>query len=61
MSVLREKIDLAVATIDPQDTIRALRTELVTVQAQLAGFRNTEKELRELIGEVKNLAEGGVL
>jgi hypothetical protein len=61
MSVLREKIDLAVATIGPQDTIRALRTELVTVQAQLAGFRNTEKELRELIGEVKNLAEGGVL
>jgi hypothetical protein len=61
MSVLREKIGLAVATIGPQDTIRALRTELVTVQAQLAGFRNTEKELRELIGEVKNLAEGGVL
>ena len=61
MSVLREKIDLAVATIGPQDTIRALRTELVAVQAQLAGFRNTEKELRELIGEVKNLAEGGVL
>jgi hypothetical protein len=61
MSVLREKIDLAVATIGPQDTIRALRTELVTVQAQLAGFRNTEKELRELIGEVKNLAEGGML
>ena len=61
MSVLREKIDLAVATIGPQDTIRALRTELVTVQAQLAGFRNTEKELRGLIGEVKNLAEGGVL
>jgi hypothetical protein len=61
MSVLRETIGLAVATIGPQDTIRALRTELVTVQAQLAGFRNTEKELRELIGEVKNLAEGGVL
>jgi len=61
MSVLRETVDLAVATIGPQDTIRALRTELVTVQAQLAGFRNTEKELRELIGEVKNLAEGGVL
>ena len=61
MSVLREKIDLAVATIGPQDTIRALRTELVAVQAQFAGFRNTEKELRELIGEVKNLAEGGVL
>ena len=61
MSVLREKIDLAVATIGPQDTIRALRTELVTVQAQLAGFRDTEKELRGLIGEVKNLAEGGVL
>ena len=61
MSVLREPIGLAVATIGPQDTIRALRTELVTVQAQLAGFRNTEKELRELIGEVKNLAEGGVL
>jgi hypothetical protein len=61
MSVLREKIDLAVATIGPQDTIRALRTELVAVQAQLAGFRNTEKELRELIGEVKNLAEGGML
>ena len=61
MSVLREKIGLAVASIGPQDTIRALRTELVTVQAQLAGFRNTEKELRELIGEVKNLAEGGVL
>ena len=61
MSVLREKIDLAVATIGPQDTIRALRTELVVIQAQLAGFRNTEKELRELIGEVKNLAEGGVL
>jgi hypothetical protein len=61
MSVLREKIDLAVATIGPQDTIRALRTELVAVQAQLAGFRITEKELRGLIGEVKNLAEGGVL
>ena len=61
MSVLPEKIDLAVATIAPQDTIRALRTELVAVQAQLAGFRDTEKELRGLIGEVKNLAEGGVL
>ena len=61
MSVLREKIDLAVATIGPQDTIRTLRTELVAVQAQLAGFRDTEKELRGLIGEVKNLAEGGVL
>jgi hypothetical protein len=52
---------LAVATIGPQDTIRALRTELVAVQAQLAGFRDTEKEFCGLIGEVKNLAEGGVL
>ena len=43
MSVLREKIDLAVATIGPQDTIRALRTELVAVQAQLAGFQDHEK------------------
>ena len=61
MSVLREPIGLAVATIGPQDTIRALRTELVAVQAQLAGFRDTEKDLRRLIEEVKNLAEGGVL
>ena len=61
MSVLREKTDLALAAIGPQNTIRALRTELVAVQAQLAGFRDTEKELRGLIGEVKNLAEGGVL
>ena len=61
MSVLRVKIDLALAAIGPQDTIQALRTELVAVQAQLAGFRDTEKELRGLIGEVKNLAEGGVL
>ena len=61
MSVLREKIDLTVATIGPQDTIQALRTELVAVQAQLAGFRDTEKEFCGLIGEVKNLAEGGVL
>jgi len=61
MTVLREKIDLAVATIGPQDTIRALRTELVAVQAQLAGFRDTEKEFRGLIEEVKNFAEGGVL
>jgi len=61
MSVLREKIDLTVATIGPQDTIQALRTELVAVQAQLAGFRDTEKDLRRLIEEVKNLAEGGVL
>jgi hypothetical protein len=61
MSVLREKIDLALAAIGPQNTIRALRTELVVIQAQLAGFRDTEKELRGLIGEVKNLAEGGVL
>ena len=49
MSVLREKIDLAVATIGPQDTIRALRTELVAVQAQLAGFQDHERELRGLI------------
>ena len=49
MSVLREKIGLAVATIGPQDTIRALRTELVTVQAQLAGFQDHERELRGLI------------
>jgi len=49
MSVLREKTDLAVATIGPQDTIRALRTELVTVQAQLAGFQDHERELRGLI------------
>jgi hypothetical protein len=61
MSVLRETIGLAVATIGPQDTIRALRTELVAVQAQLAGFRDTEKEFRGLIEEVKNFAEGGVL
>jgi hypothetical protein len=61
MSVLREKTDLALAAIGPQNTIRALRTELVVIQAQLAGFRDTEKELRGLIGEVKNLAEGGVL
>ena len=61
MSVLREKTDLALATIGPQDTIRALRTELVAVQAQLAGFRDTEKEFRGLIEEVKNFAEGGVL
>jgi hypothetical protein len=33
----------------------------VAVQAQFAGFRDTEKALRGLIGEVKNLAEGGVL
>jgi len=50
-----------VATIGPQDTIRALRTELVTVQAQFAGFRDTENALRGLIEEVKNFAEGGVL
>ena len=43
MSVLRETIGLAVATIGPQDTIRALRTELVAVQAQLAGFRITKE------------------
>ena len=49
MSVLREKIDLAVATIGPQDTIRALRTELVVIQAQLAGFQDHERELRGLI------------
>ena len=49
MSVLREKIGLAVATIGPQDTIRALRTELVAVQAQLAGFQDHERELRGLI------------
>jgi len=61
MSVLRETVDLAVATIGPQDTIRALRTELVTVQAQFAGFRDTENALRGLIEEVKNFAEGGVL
>jgi hypothetical protein len=58
MSVLREMIEVTVATIGPQDTIQALRTELVAVQAQLAGFRDT---FRGLIGEVKNLAEGGVL
>jgi len=61
MSVLRETIGLAVATIGPQDMIRALRTELVAVQAQFAGFRDTEKALRGLIEEVKNFAEGGVL
>jgi hypothetical protein len=49
MSVLREKTDLAVATIGPQDTIRALRTELVVIQAQLAGFQDHERELRGLI------------
>ena len=49
MSVLRETIGLAVATIGPQDTIRALRTELVAVQAQLAGFQDHERELRGLI------------
>ena len=49
MSVLREKIDLAVATIGPQDTIRALRTELVVIQAQLAGFQDHKRELRGLI------------
>lgn len=49
MSVLREKIGLAVATIGPQDTIRALRTELVVIQAQLAGFQDHERELRGLI------------
>ena len=61
MSVLRETVDLAVATIGPQDTIRELRTELVAVQAQFAGFRDTENALRGLIEEVKNFAEGGVL
>ena len=49
MSVLREKTDLAVATIGPQDTIRALRTELVFIQAQLAGIQDHERELRGLI------------
>jgi hypothetical protein len=49
MSVLREKIGLAVATIGPQDTILALRTELVFIQAQLAGFQDHERELRGLI------------
>ena len=53
MSVLREKTDLAVATIGPQDTIRALRTELVTVQAQLAGFQDHERELCGLIRRVE--------
>jgi hypothetical protein len=53
MSVLREKIDLAVATIGPQDTIRALRTELVAVQAQLAGFHDHERELCGLIRRVE--------
>ena len=49
MSVLREKIGLAVATIGPQDTILALRTELVFIQAQLAGIQDHERELRGLI------------
>ena len=49
MSVLRETVDLAVATIGPQDTILALRTELVFIQAQLAGFQDHERELRGLI------------
>jgi hypothetical protein len=49
MSVLGEKTDLAVATIGPQDTIRALRTELVFIQAQLAGIQDHERELRGLI------------
>ena len=49
MSVMREPIGLAVATIGPQDTIRALRTELVFIQAQLAGFQDHERELRGLI------------
>jgi len=53
MSVLRETVDLAVATIGPQDTIRALRTELVVIQAQLAGFQDHERELRGLIRRVE--------
>ena len=53
MSVLREKIGLAVASIGPQDTIWALRTELVVIQAQLAGFQDHERELIDLIRQVE--------
>ncbi len=60
MSVLRETVDLAVATVGSRATVRVLQTELVVIQAQLAGFMDMERELRGLIEEVMNRTEGGV-
>ena len=61
MSVLRETVDLAVATVGSRATVRALQTELVVIQAQLAGFVDMERELRGLIEDVMNRTEGEVL
>lgn len=61
MSALRETVDLGIATVGSQATVRALQTELVVIQAQLAGFVDMERELRGLIEEVMNRTEGEVL
>lgn len=60
MSVLQEVVALAVDTVGPEGTVRALATELIIVQAQLAGFKDMERDLRNLIAEVTGYSEGGV-
>ncbi len=56
MTVLRATFDEAMEAVGPEGTLRVLQTELVVVQAQLAGFKDAERELRSLIASVKNRA-----
>jgi hypothetical protein len=53
MTALQETFAEAIATIGPTRTMVALRTELMIVQAKLAGFKDHERELLELIRQAE--------
>jgi len=54
-------LDVTGSAADQANTIKGLRAELKSVQAQLASSKDSERELRGLLAELRNCAEGEAL
>ena len=54
-------LDVTWSAADHAKTIKGLRAELKSVQAQLASSKDSETELRGLLAELRNCVEGEAL
>jgi len=54
-------LDVTGSAADQANTIKGLRAELKSVQAQLASSKDSETELRGLLAELRNCVEGEAL